>query len=215
MPEVPEHLLRRSRERRAALGQGGGDESAGDAPAATPATTSAGAAPAPAAAAAAPAVVEAPPVPAGPDPRLLKLEEARRRKIPSWAYPALLALPFWAILYVGAFGSHQKAVVLTQAQIGQRVYSSAGCSGCHGAAGEGGVGPKLAGGEAKLTFPNVADHIDWVKTGSQTKAKGTPYGDPGRVGGQHIVKVAGMPAFGGTLSESEIEAVVAYERDSL
>lgn len=213
MPEVPEHLLRRSRERRAALGQGG-DAPEGEAASTAPATTASAAAPAPAAAAA-PAVVEEPAAPIGPDPRVLKLQEARQRRIPTWAFPAIIALPFWAILYVGAFGSHQKAVVLTQAQIGQRVFSSAGCSGCHGAAGEGGVGPKLAGGEAKLTFPNVADQIDWVKTGSQTKPKGTPYGDPNRAGGQHIVKVAGMPAFSGTLSEAEIEAVVAYERDSL
>jgi mono/diheme cytochrome c family protein len=215
MPEVPEHLLRRSRERRAALGMATGDEGAAPAAESSSATPAAAPGAAPAPAAAAPAVVEAPPVPVGPDPRLLKLQEARQRRIPTWAFPALVALPFWAILYIGAFGSHQKTEALSPAQIGARVYSSAGCSGCHGASGEGGVGPKLAGGEAKLTFPNEADQLEWVRTGSQTKAKGTPYGDPNRPGGQHVVNVAGMPAFAGTLSESEIAAVVAYERESL
>ena len=50
--------------------------------------------------------------------------------------------------------------------VGAQVYRQAGCSGCHGANGEGGVGPALQNGDAKLTFPNEADHIDWVKTGS-------------------------------------------------
>jgi mono/diheme cytochrome c family protein len=214
MPEVPEHLLQRSRERRAALGMATG----GEAPAAeggAPAPAASAATPAPAAAAAPAAVIEEPVEPAGPDPVLLKMAEVRQRKIPTWAFPALVALPFWAILYVGAFGSHQEEVALTPEQVGARVYTSAGCSGCHGATGEGGVGPKLSGGDAKLTFPNEADHIDWVKTGSQSKAKGTPYGDPARPGGQRVVNVAGMPAFAGTLSDSEIAAVVAYERDSL
>jgi mono/diheme cytochrome c family protein len=217
VPEVPEHLLRRSRERREALGMGGGGDApapaadSGDAPAgaesasAAPATT----------AAAAPVVVEEAPVPVGPPPALLKLQEARQRRIPTWVFPVLVALPFWSVLYIGAFGSHKASVAETPEQVGARVYASAGCSGCHGGAGQGGVGPKLAGGEAALTFPNVADHIDWVKTGSQTKPKGTPYGDPARVGGQHIVTSGGMPAFQGKLSEAEIEAVVAYERDGL
>src|SRR5689334_6312195 len=112
MPEVPEHLLQRSRERREALGLAsstgapataaaeGGSES-------VPATTSAAA---PAAAVAAPAVIEEPPVPTGPDPRVLRLEEARQRRIPTWVFPVLVALPLWSILYIGAFGSHKKVV---------------------------------------------------------------------------------------------------------
>ncbi|HZN16402.1 MAG TPA: cytochrome c [Acidimicrobiales bacterium] len=217
MPEVPEHLLRRSRERREALGMATGDDSPA-APAASgessTAVESTSAAPA-TAAAAAPAVVEEPAAPVGPSPALLKLQEARQRRIPTWAFPVLVALPLWAVLYVGAFGSHQASVAETPEQVGARIYGTAGCSGCHGAAGQGAVGPKLAGGEAKLTFPDEAAHIDWVKTGSQTKAKGTPYGDPNRPGGQHVVVSGGMPAFQGKLSDAEIAAVVAYERDSL
>lgn len=216
MPEVPEHLLQRSRERRAALSGG----TAADAPAApaaagdAPADAGAGAAPA-TVAAAAPAVIEEPAAPVGPNPVVLKLEEARQRGIPTWVYPVLVALPLWAILYIFAFGSHKAVEAETPEQVGARVYASAGCSTCHGAAGQGGVGPKLAGGEAKLTFPDEAAHIDWVKTGSQTKAIGTPYGDPNRAGGGHVVKSGGMPAFQGKFTDEEIAAVVTYERDSL
>jgi mono/diheme cytochrome c family protein len=142
------------------------------------------------------------------------MQEVRQRRIPTWVFPVLMFLPFWGILYVGAFGSHQHAVIETPEQVGARVFAG-NCSSCHGGAGQGGVGPKLAGGEAKLTFPDEADHITWVKTGSQTKPKGTPYGDPARPGGQHIVNSGGMPAFGGQLSEEEIAAVVTYERENL
>jgi mono/diheme cytochrome c family protein len=216
VPEVPEHLLQRSRERREALGLASSSGAAaapaaeGEASAA-PTTT---VAPTPAAAPA-PAVVEEPVVPVGPNPIVLKLEEARQRKIPTWVFPVLVGLPLWAILYIGAFGSHKTVVAETPEQIGARVYASAGCSGCHGARGEGAVGPKLASGEAKLTFPNEADQIDWIKTGSQTKPVGTPYGDPARPSGQHVVRSGGMPAFQGKLSDAEIEAVAKYERDNL
>ena len=92
--------------------------------------------------------------------------------------PVLVALPLWAALYPGAFGNHQKAGTTDPLVIGEQVYHSAGCSGCHGADGEGGVGPALHGGQSKLTFPNVADQIKWVQTGSQGLAPGTKYGDP-------------------------------------
>jgi mono/diheme cytochrome c family protein len=127
--------------------------------------------------------------------------------------PVLVLLPFWGILYFGAFGSHEKAEAAAPPD-GRALYAT-NCSGCHGATGGGGVGPALANGDAKLTFPTEADHIDWVKTGSQSKAKGTPYGDPNREGGQRTVQVQGMPAFAGTLSDAEIQAIVTYEREEL
>lgn len=96
---------------------------------------------------------------------------------------------------------------------GKAVYA-ANCASCHGARGEGGVGPKLAGGEAKLTFPNEADHVNWVKTGS-VAMKGKRYGDPNRPGGQRGPATGAMPGFGAQLSDEEIAAVVAYERDGL
>jgi mono/diheme cytochrome c family protein len=129
--------------------------------------------------------------------------------------PVLALLPIWAFAYIGALNPPSSAApVLTPIQNGAQVFAK-NCSPCHGTQGEGGIGPKLAGGEAKLTFPNQADQITWVDTGSISKAKGTPYGDPARPGGQHIVKVAGMPAFKGTLTDTEIQDVVMFERDGL
>jgi len=225
MTQVPEYLLQRSRERRAALGlppTGGGEAPAPAAPpgggeAAPPAAPAAaeGGVPAPAAApvpaattAGRPAVAEPEPVPYVEPPSL-------RSGIPAWVVPVLALLPIWAFAYIGALNPPSSAApVLTPLQAGAQVFAK-NCSPCHGAQGEGGVGPKLAGGEAKLTFPNPADHIAWVDTGSISKAKGTPYGDPSRPGGQHVVHVAGMPAFKGTLTDTEIHNVVTFERDGL
>jgi mono/diheme cytochrome c family protein len=130
--------------------------------------------------------------------------------------PVLVALPLWAFLYPGAFGNHKKVAVLDPLVVGQQVYTGS-CSTCHGAAGEGGVGPALHGGQSKLTFPDVADQINWVKNGSQSLTQGTPYGDPGRTGGQHVVKETSgdMPGFGSSLSPAQIQDVVQYEREKL
>lgn len=111
MVEVPEHLLQRSRERRAALGLGGGDAGDAPAPAASPATQSAAAAPA----AAAPSAPAAPAEPAAPAPKIgiptvpLGQPLAPRTRVPVWAMPALAILPFWAVLYAGAFGERHPA----------------------------------------------------------------------------------------------------------
>jgi mono/diheme cytochrome c family protein len=214
--EIPEHLLRRSRERRAALGDGEGgseEEAASAAPEAAAATSVEPAASVPAAS------TPAPPVPAvvdeAPSPIFLAEQAVRRTRIPIWAVPVLVLLPFWAVLYAGAFGERGHQGPVDPLVLGQEVYGSAGCAGCHGSAGEGGAGPALKDGDAKITFPNEADHVTWVKEGSQTKPKGTPYGDPNRAGGQRVVKTSGMPSFAGTLSEEQINAVVKYEREKL
>jgi mono/diheme cytochrome c family protein len=124
--------------------------------------------------------------------------------------PVLVLLPFWGIIYFGAFGSHKTEA--SAAPDGAAIFK-ANCASCHGAAGEGGVGPALQNGDAKVTFPNEADQISWVHTGSNPYA-GKPYGDPNREGGQRVAK-GGMPAFAGTLSDAEIQAVVTYEREQL
>jgi mono/diheme cytochrome c family protein len=211
--EVPEHLLARSRERRAALGLGGdgggGDEGGAPTPAAA-APAEGAAAPVPVAAAAAPAIIEEPPPPP-PPPYVAAIQ---RTKVPIWVMPVLVALPFWGILYFGAFGTrHTDAAAPPD---GAAIYRAQGCSGCHGQTGEGNPAagfPALHNGEAKLTFPNEADQEQWVRTGSQPFA-GKPYGDPNRPGGQHVAKGL-MPAFGGRLSDAEIKAVVQYEREQL
>jgi mono/diheme cytochrome c family protein len=214
LAEVPEYLLQRSRERRAALGAGGegggptpsgGDTPPSEAPpSAAPATVEAAEAPVEVAAAVPAVIEEAPPAPVLPQ---------SRTGIPGWMIPVLVALPFWAIVYMGAFGTAKSSAKITPAQLGAKVFTT-NCAPCHGARGEGGVGPKLAGGEAALTFPDAADHIAWVETGSGPH-KGQPYGDPNRPGGQHVAKSGGMPAFKGQLKDDQITAVVTYERTGL
>ena len=219
MTEVPEHLLRRSRERREALGLGGdggdgGGAGAGggeEAPAAAPAAPAAASSEVePQAAAATPAVPEPEPEPevtyiAKPDPG--------RSRNPLWVMPVLIALPIWALFYAYAFAPAKKAGPVDPLVRGGEVFR-ANCASCHGATGEGGVGPALQQGAAKLTFPTEADHIKWVQTGSGP-SKGQKYGDPNREGGQHGPAQGIMPAFTGTLSQSDIEAVVKFEREKL
>ena len=219
MTEIPEHLLRRSRERRAALGGGGGDEAGGsdagagaEAPEARPARAATGAVEAAGSAAVTPIVDEQAAV--EPPTYVAPARGPHKSKIPMWVMPVLVAIPLWAFLFPAAFGKHQKATSTDPLVIGNTVYHSAGCSGCHGANGEGGVGPALHGGQSVLTFPNIADQISWVKTGSAPFA-GKKYGDPNRPGGQRGPATGGMPAFASSLSESQIEAVVTYERTKL
>lgn len=210
MTEVPEHLLQRSLERRAALGgesappaapSGGGGSGSASEP------SSAVAVPA---AAAAPAVVEAAPPPPPPPYVQAALD---RKKMPRWMAPVGAAALLWAFVYAGVL--FQPATTITDPVVlqGQQIFATQ-CSGCHGAGGEGGVGRPLAG-QALLTFPKIQDHIKWVTFGSP--AKGTPYGDPNRPGGQHISqdKYSAMPPFGKSLTADQILAVVRYEREVL
>lgn len=69
---------------------------------------------------------------------------------------------------------------------------TAQCSRCHGATGGGGLGPRLADGGAKEKFASMADQVEFVRKGKKA-----------------------MPAFGLTLDEAEIEAVVRYTREVL
>ena len=107
-----------------------------------------------------------------------------------------------------------KPVVVDPVTIGNQVYHSS-CSTCHGSNGEGGVGPALHGGVAAITFPKVQDHIDWVKNGSTGLAKNAPYGDPNRTGGQHVASKNDMPGFASSLTPTQIQDVVTYERTKL
>jgi mono/diheme cytochrome c family protein len=219
--EIPEHLLRRSKERRAALGEGGdaagasagGEESAAE-PAPAAASSEAAVAAVPATTAAAPAAAVPAVIDEAPSPIFLTEQAVQRTRIPIWAAPVLLLLPFWAILYAGAFGERGSHGPVDPLVLGQQTYV-AKCASCHGKAGEGGAGPALASGGAAKTFPDSADQVTWVKEGSSGKDRGTPYGDPNREGGQHKVESGGMPAFGAQLTEEEIQAVVLYEREKL
>lgn len=197
MTEVPEHLLRRSRERKA---QAAGEATEAAAPATDAAAASTavepagGAAPAPAAGGGAPAKPKEPAYVGPPQP------PKRNPRLPLWAMPVVAALPFWAMLYAGSFGERSTGEV-GPVQQGAALYSN--CSGCHGPSGGGGVGPALT--DSVKTFPEFQQHVDWVVNGS-VAVKGQPYGATGKIAS------GGMPGFGGSLSPEEIIAIVCYER---
>lgn len=71
---------------------------------------------------------------------------------------------------------------------GAEIYG-ASCARCHGADGGGGIGPQLSDGAVVEAFPDPADEVAVV-----TDGRGS------------------MPAFGGSLSETEIQQVVDYTR---
>jgi mono/diheme cytochrome c family protein len=74
---------------------------------------------------------------------------------------------------------------------GRNVFS-AECASCHGARGQGGVGPTFQDGSLLRDFPNAEDQVAFV-----THGKGV------------------MPPFAGVLSPRQVESVVAYERQVL
>jgi mono/diheme cytochrome c family protein len=74
---------------------------------------------------------------------------------------------------------------------GAAVYA-ASCSSCHGDDGTGGFAPELGGARVVTAFPDVADQIEVVTSGS-----------------------GGMPAFRDRLTAEEIAAVVDFTRTGL
>lgn len=76
------------------------------------------------------------------------------------------------------------------------------CASCHGPAGAGGSAPAMNDGSETRQFPNIDDHIAFVKSGS---TPGKAYGISGKGTGL-------MPAWGGVLTDAQIRAVVEYER---
>ena len=74
---------------------------------------------------------------------------------------------------------------------GAQIFQS-NCASCHGANGEGGIGPKLAGGAVVTDFPYEQNQIAFVSKGR-----------------------GGMPAFAGQLSPQQIKQVVEYTRTGL
>jgi cytochrome c6 len=104
------------------------------------------------------------------------------KKIVNWieAGAGLGALFFVIMLFANSAGS-------SNASPGADLFST-NCASCHGAHGEGGLGPQLAGKVTK-DFPNIDDQIAFVK-----KGKGA------------------MPSFAGDLTDAQIRQVVEYTR---
>lgn len=214
MTDVPEHLLQRSRDRRAALGLGGGGDAAAPAESAAPA---AGGAPAtatpstPAAAPAAPAPAPEPLPPAPPPPYVAAAMS--RKRMPVWVLPVIAFLPLWGWMYASTL-SQPESDAPGELAAGAEVYAA--CAGCHGAGGGGGTGRQLSGGEVLATFPDIAQQIEFVAVGSEGIGEGNVYGDPERPGGAHTSGSFGnMPAFIESLSQAELFEVVRHERETL
>jgi mono/diheme cytochrome c family protein len=225
--EIPEHLLKRSRERRAALGLGGSDtgadaEGAEAAPAAATPAKAAEATPAaapptgPAARKAAAAAAAPPPKPDSPVVTAYK----RRAKIPMWAMAALSLMPIWIFMYVRSL-TEPPEVAAGPMGVGAEVYGN--CASCHAGDGggteAGGTGRPFWNGEVNATFPNIEDQIRFVYFGTtRYNADGiASYGDPNREGGPRAPGSLGeMPpqgeAAGGDLTDAEILGVVCHER---
>ena len=129
---------------------------------------------------------------------------AARASVPRWLTATVVAGITTATLSLaacggggGAQGGGGSSPVPTGRQAqdpqlveGRRVYVAT-CARCHGARGEGRVGPRLAGRVADR-FPEVGDQIGFVQEGRGL-----------------------MPGFGNVLTDEEIEAVVRYEREVL
>ena len=217
--EIPEHLLKRSKAAKAKA-----DGAEGEPAASVPATTTSASAPAVAKAAAVPAkakaVVAAKPVKQDP-PYVVAAKT--RKKMPFWAVGALSMLPLWGFLYVRGMQPDIKEDTSPMA-VGNGLYSSAACAGCHAADGSGGTGRPLYNGEVLLTFPKIEDQLNFVYTGSgaYSLAGLATYGDPNRAGGAHAssgYNGAAMPAqsqlTGGSLTDAQVLAVVCDERYNL
>ncbi len=208
MTEIPEHLLNRSKARRAAAsGESTGDATPAVAAAATPA-------------AAAPAKAAPQPKAIIPDPPYVAAAKKRGR-IPFWAMAGLALLPLWGFMYMMAMEPAVK-VVEGPTTAGAAVFS--GCAGCHGADGAGGAGQVLYQGNVLKTFPHIEDMLNFVYNGSQrfVAAGLAVYGDPNREGGPHKplgyngnpMPMQGEKA-GGGLTEAQILAAVCHIRYDL
>lgn len=198
--EIPEHLLKRSKERRSAIG-GGDAPAAADAPASEAVEAAPTAAVPARAAAAAVEVAPEPPKPARPE----VTAALKRKKIPFWAMPVLAGLPLWAYVYQGTLepppaGEDDPFV------LGEAVY--AGCQSCHGVDGGGLSAPALD--NVLVQWPDYRDQLMWIKLGSEQWYE---------ISGEKVYGAddtptinAPMPGFDDALTDEQIAEVVLYER---
>jgi mono/diheme cytochrome c family protein len=112
----------------------------------------------------------------------------------AWALLALVLLT--GVLLVACSSEDKPGLSGDQADdpqlvLGERVYVD-NCARCHGNAGGGGAGPKLADGRVVRNFPDAADQAEVVR-----KGRGS------------------MPAWESKLTAEQIDAVVRYTREVL
>jgi len=199
--EIPEHLLKRSKERRSAIG--GGDDPPADRAPAGEAVEAAAAAP----------VAPVAPVPAAAVPEPAKVPEPvrpevaaalSRRKIPYWAMPVLAGLPLWAYVYQATLEPAPTGE-LTPVEAGGEIYVSSACAGCHQPGGGGSAAvPALT--EVVVDWPDFRDQMMWVRLGSTGWQE---FSDT--YGANDKPSQGGMPAHP-SLSDEELAEVILYER---
>ena len=119
--------------------------------------------------------------------------------------PALALLPLWAFIYANTL-EKPPAEQTGPLAAGAKIYQQ--CASCHGATGEGGVGPSFQNGVLAKDWPKFQDQIRWVSLGSA--------GWPGDTyGANNKPKKGGMPAWATQLTPLQIAEVVRYEREVL
>ncbi|MEO7398406.1 MAG: c-type cytochrome [Ilumatobacteraceae bacterium] len=213
MTEIPEHLLKRSKERRAALGGGEPGAAAVVTPAVEPGSPATASPDSPAVAARPPTparAVPAAPPPPKPDPAYV-IAAKNRKTIPFWAMATLSLLPLWGFMYVQGVKPPAERV---GGPLGDGAGVFASCATCHGATGGGGVGRPFLAGQSVKTFPHIEDQLNLVYVGSKAFADANlgPYGDPSVGHAPGSYNGSYMPAQGTGLSEAQILAVVCHER---
>lgn len=217
MTEIPEHLLKRSKS--AKQGKSGDDAGEPSTEASTTAVTPTAGAAAPAGQP--PALVKAAasigpdraPAPAKPEPTYITAAKTRK-KMPIWAMGMVFALPIWAWIYAGTMQQQEVEDVLF-VESAELYTGAGGCAGCHGAGGGGGMGYAFTDGELIATFPEPIDTMVHIARGSGA-INGEQYGDPDRSGGARVAGQRGnMPAYEGSLSVEQLEAIVFHERIAL
>ncbi len=110
-----------------------------------------------------------------------------------WSLWPVVVAGVASVLLTGCVGDDVPEVSAEDTELvtGREVYVR-NCVACHGTAGQGGTGPKLSDGVVIERYPDVQDHIDVIVNGRNQ-----------------------MPAYGGKLTDEEIEAVVRYNREVL
>ncbi|MEA2057827.1 MAG: cytochrome c [Actinomycetota bacterium] len=111
-------------------------------------------------------------------------------------------LPVVLLVLAGSACSSEPDTPLAE---GKTVYADI-CSACHGASGEGGVGPALE--EVATTWPTCTEQIEWITLGSDgwKEANGNTYGATNKP------VEGGMPAQSSVLDPAQIASVAAFER---
>jgi len=216
LSEIPEYLLKKSREAKAAkLGLDMPETSdapskGAEASASTAVTKSSPADDAIAALTADLPYLEAKSEPEKQVPEYVKAAQ-NRKKIPIWAMPVVAVIPVWAFGFAGTMQQPETEDALLIGAL-ETYEVSGGCAGCHGGDGGGGSGYKLSEGEVLETFPEPIDQMVHVARGSAA-ITGQEYGAPRADGTRRVAGAKGnMPAQENAMSLEHLEMVIYHER---